>query len=87
MIGGTVARVRELTKGVQADVSIGESALGYANITVVTQDKDVMKALDGLKAALRKVAHNTIVGAQQNEIRKGRTPVGVEVDDRVEASA
>lgn len=77
MIGGQVAHVRELTSGVQADVSIGASGeYGYATIRVVTQDPDVMKALDALKGALRNVAGRTIAAAQADERRRGRTPLG-----------
>ena len=84
MIGGSVSHVRELTSGVQADVLIGATGKhGYVSVRVTTQDPDVLKALDGLKAELRRVAGDAIAGAQADEQRRGRTPLGV-VDPRGE---
>lgn len=80
-MGGTVQHVRELSTGVQADVSIGASGThGYASIRVVTQDKRVMAALDALKRTLRDVASETIAAAQADEVKRGRTPLGLPVD-------
>jgi hypothetical protein len=51
---GDVRQVRELKRGVQAQVCLGASAVhGSAVVTVETASPAVLKALAALKAALR----------------------------------
>lgn len=60
---GEVRKVRELERGVQAQVCLGADVKhGSAIITVETTDPAVMEALATLKAAVRTVAR-AYVGA------------------------
>lgn len=83
MVAGKVSAVRELTGGVQAQVTVGGSGkYGWATLTIVSQSPDVMAAMNQLKAALRKEAHNTLVSAQEDEQKRGRKAIGTkEYDD------
>lgn len=57
MRAGEVANVRELSKGVRADVCLGMSVKhGYAVITVTSTSPKVQKAMDALKRALKEDA-------------------------------
>ena len=58
---GEVRNVRELKRGVQAEVCLGADVThGYANITIETTDPEVMAALQSLKTALRKTARTYV---------------------------
>lgn len=77
MIAGEVGKVRELDRGVCADVCIGLTAEGAAIVRVEGSSPAVKKALAELKKALRAQAHDLIVGAQDIQIRRGRSAIGV----------
>lgn len=65
---GQVTGVRELTRGIQAQVCLGADVKhGSAVITVETTAPEVMKALDTLKAALRKEARSYVADVLEGQ--------------------
>lgn len=78
MIAGEVGKVRELDRGVTADVCIGLTAKGAAIVRVEGSSPEVKKALAGLKKALRDEAHELILDAQDLQVKRGRRAIGVE---------
>ena len=72
-----VKNVRELKRGVQADVVIGESRSdGVVSIQVITQDPDVLKAMEAVKFHLEAVAGRMIKAAQDDQERRGEEALG-----------
>lgn len=75
MIAGSVGKIRELSRGVEAEVCVGGSAKGYAVLKVLGTSPEVKTAMVGLRQALRKEAHDLLVAAQREEIIRGRVDV------------
>lgn len=60
---GEVRNIRELKRGVQAQVCLGAStSLGSAVVTVDFNSPEVLKALQSLRTAIRKDCHTLLEG-------------------------
>lgn len=73
-----VRNVRELKRGVQADVVIGEDPATHSVVTVqvIASSARVLNALEALKHVLQQEAHIAIRNAQDDEQRRGHKPLG-----------
>lgn len=77
MMPGQVGKIRELNRGVEAEVCVGSSAShGYAVLKVLGTSPEVKAAMENLRAALRKEAHDSLVAAQRDAIARGRVAIG-----------
>lgn len=71
MNAGKVSAVRELVRGVQADVCLGADVQhGYATIRVESNSPEVLSALEVLKDALRQEALAHIESVQNGHIAR-----------------
>jgi hypothetical protein len=79
VIAGEVGKVRELDRGVTADVCIGLTAKGAAIMRVEGSSPEVKQALADLKKALRNEAHELLLNAQDVQLKRGKRAIGVEL--------
>lgn len=85
---GTVGKVRELTRGVEAEVTIGATGKhGYVRLRVLGTTERTRRALEELKSALRAEAHDMLVAAQQDTLARKGSAIGVVPDEKSECTA
>lgn len=65
---GDVRGIRELSRGIQAEVCLGASTQhGYASITIASHSPKVMAAVDGLRTALREEAQDLLTRVAEDQ--------------------
>lgn len=73
---GQVGKIRELNRGLEAEVCIGWTKDAYVIVKVVGTSPPVQKALENLRKALKQEAHDLLLAAQEDERSRGRKPIG-----------
>lgn len=77
MLPGQVGKVRELQRGVEAQVCVGVSKkFGWAIVTVTSHSPEVEAAMQRLRDALRDEADVMIREAQADRNRRGKRAIG-----------
>lgn len=77
MMPGEVGKIRELTRGVEAEVCIGWTKDAYVTIKVSGANSPAIKeAMANLRKAFKDEAHRLIADAQADERARGRKPIG-----------
>lgn len=78
MIAGQVGKIRELNRGVEAEVCVGATGkYGYTVLKVVGVSEQVQNAMKVLRNALRAEAHAQLVAAQKDTIIRTGDAIGV----------
>jgi hypothetical protein len=82
MQAGQVGKIRELTRGIEAEVCVGATGkYGYTILKVVGVSPQVQNAMKILRNALRKEAHDQLVAAQMDTIIRTGDAIGVPDDE------
>lgn len=77
MLPGEVGKIRELSRGVEAQVCVGVSpSFGWAIVQVTSRSPQVEDAMQRLREALREEAHKMLSEAQAGQQRRGREAIG-----------
>jgi hypothetical protein len=72
-----VRNVRELKRGVQADVIVGEDPVsGVVTVQVTSTSPTTLALLERLKASLKVDAHHALRSAQRDQERRGQEVLG-----------
>lgn len=78
MIPGQVGKIRELNRGVEAEVCVGATGkYGYTTLKVVGVSEGVRSAMSDLRMALRAEAHEQLIAAQKESIIRTGDAIGV----------
>lgn len=78
MIPGQVGKIRELNRGIEAEVCVGATGkYGYTVLKVRGVSEDVKSALADLRAALRREAHDQLLAAQKDTSSRSGRAIGV----------
>lgn len=78
MRAGDVGKIRELNRGIEAEVCVGATGkYGYTVLKVVGASPQVQNAMKILRNALRNEAHEQLVAAQKETIIRTGDALGV----------
>lgn len=78
MIPGQVGKIRELNRGVEAEVCVGATGkYGYTVLKVRGVSPQVKEAMDALRAAFRAEAHDQLLAAQRDSNARSGRAIGV----------
>lgn len=76
---GQVGKIRELKRGIEAEVCVGATGkYGYTVLKVLGTSEQVQNALMILRNALRNEAHEQLIAAQKDQIIRTGDAIGVE---------
>lgn len=76
---GEVGKVRELKRGVEAEVCVGATGkYGYTVLKVLGTSEAVRSAMANLRQAIRQEAHEQLLAAQKDQLIRTGDAIGVE---------
>jgi hypothetical protein len=76
---GQVGKIRELKRGLEAEVCVGATGkYGYTVLKVLATSTPVQSALAELRRAIRQEAHEQLIAAQKDQIIRTGDAIGVD---------